>query len=65
MLQQPSRHEPPEEVAAEQPLRQWRLARADGEVDAVRGGELLGDLEAGVAAADDENRPCGTSAGLR
>ena len=36
-------------------LGQRRLAGADGEVDLVGAGELLGDLEAGVAAADHEH----------
>src|SRR5581483_6987380 len=48
--------QPPEEVAAEEPLRQRCLARPDRELDAMGRGELLRDLEAGVTAADDENR---------
>ena len=45
-----------EDVAAEEALGQRLLARADRQVHLVRRRELLGDLEAGVAAADDEHR---------
>ena len=45
-----------EHVPSEEPLRQRRLARADGEMDLVRPDELLGDLVARVAAADDQRR---------
>ena len=45
----------PEEVTPEHALRQRRLARADREQDLVRGRQLLRDLKAGVAAADDED----------
>ena len=51
----PSLGQPPEQVAAEDPLGQRRLPRADGEVHRVRRRELLGDLKAGVAAADHEH----------
>ena len=51
------RLEEAEDVDARESLREPRLARADGEVDVARGGELLGDLEAGVAATDDEHAP--------
>jgi len=44
-----------EQVAAEDPLWQRRLARADGEVHFAGAGELLGDLKAGVAAAHHEH----------
>ena len=51
--------EVPEQVAAEDALRQRRLARSDRQVDLARARQLLGDLEAGVAAADHEHRPFG------
>ena len=44
------------DTATEDPLRERRLARPDRQVDLVRGRELLGELEAGVAAADDQDR---------
>ena len=44
-----------EDVAAEQVLREWRLARADGEMDVVGRRQLLRELEAGVAATDHED----------
>ena len=44
-----------EQIAAEDPLRQRHLARPDGEVHLAGGGELLGNLEAGVAAANHEH----------
>ena len=57
---QPSGVEVVEEVAAEEPLRQRGLARADRQVHLPAGvGELLGDLVAGVAAADDQRGPLG------
>ena len=49
--------EVPEQVAPEDPLRQRRLARADRQVHLARSGQLLRDLEARVAAADDEDAP--------
>ena len=51
--------QPPEEISAEQSLRERRLPRADGEDNPARARELLRDLEARVAAADDEHRACG------
>ena len=48
--------QPPEQVAAEDPLRQRRLTRADREVDLVRRRELLRDLVARVPAADHGDR---------
>ena len=48
-----------EEVAAEDALRQRRLAGADGQVHLARAHQLLGDLVAGVAAADDDHRTVG------
>ena len=54
-----------EQVAAEQPLRQRRLPRADGEVHLVRRRELLGDLVAGVAAAHHQHGPAGNVAPAR
>ena len=56
---EPERDQPVEQVAPEHPLRQRRLAGADREVHLARRGELLRDLEAGVAAADHEHRPVG------
>jgi hypothetical protein len=53
-----------EEVATEQPLRQRRLTAADGEVDLVSGHQLLGDLVAGVAAADDQDGTTGDRPGI-
>ena len=41
------------------PLGQRRLAGADREMHRARARQLLGDLEAGVAAADHERRPVG------
>ena len=51
--------QPPEEVAAGEALRQRLLTRADRKDDLVGRGELLGDLEAGVPAPDDEHRSLG------
>jgi hypothetical protein len=38
-------------------LRQRCLARADGEMHLARSRQFLGELEAGVAPADDEHAP--------
>ena len=54
--------QPPEEVAAEQPLRQRRLSRPDRQVDGMRPRQLLRDLVAGVASADDHDRSRGNLA---
>ena len=35
--------------------RQWRLARTNRELDGVTGRQFLGDLEAAVATADDQD----------
>src|SRR5207244_7597131 len=51
--------QPPEEVAAEQPLRQRGLAGADREVNLTAAGQLLRDLEAGVAPAHYEHAAFG------
>ena len=59
LREQPELRQPPEEVAAEQALRQRRLARADREVNLAAAGQLLRDLEAGVAAAHDEHASFG------
>ena len=48
-----------EQVAAEQPLRQRGLPRADGEMHLVGRRELFGDLVAGVAAAHHQHGPAG------
>ncbi len=53
----------PEEVAAEEPLRQRLLPRADREVNLVRRRELLRDLIAGVPPADTRTVPSGHVAG--
>ena len=60
---QPEPGEPPEQVPAEQPLRQHRYLRRRRQVDLPGRGEFLGDLESGVAAADDQHRAGGQ--GLR
>ena len=57
LAHQPGGDEEGEDVAPEDALGQRHLAGADGEVDLVGAGELLGDLEAGVAAADHEHGP--------
>ena len=59
LREQAELRQPPEEVAAEQPLRQRRLPGADREMHLVGRGELLRDLEAGVAAADHEHAALG------
>ena len=40
-------------------------ARSDRQMDLVRGGQLLGDLKAGVAATDDQHRTIGKVLGER
>src|SRR5439155_7228782 len=62
LRQQPRLRQPPEEVAAEEPLRQRHLARTNRKMHSTGRGELLCDLEAGVTAADDENRSLGNIA---
>ena len=57
--------QPPEQVAAEQALRERRLPRADRKGDRVRGRELFRDLETGVSATDDENATVGYVLGGR
>ncbi len=59
LVDQARLRQPPEEVAPGQPLRQRLLTGADREDDAVRGRELLGDLEARVSAPDHEHGPLG------
>ncbi|HWT24205.1 MAG TPA: hypothetical protein VN213_11935 [Solirubrobacteraceae bacterium] len=54
---EPGGLEEPEQVAPEDPLRRRRLPRPDREAQLARAGELVGDLEARVAAADDEPAP--------
>src|SRR6187200_2032752 len=55
LVYQPGLVEVPEQVAAEDALRQGRLARSDREMRLVRSGELLGDLVARVTPADDQH----------
>ena len=62
LVEQAQPRQPREQVASEQPLRQRGLPRADGKVHGVRRRQLLGDLKAGVAAADDEDRAAGHAA---
>ena len=62
LVEQAQPRQPREQVAPEQPLRQRSLARADGKVHGVRRRQLLGDLKAGVAAADHEDRAVGHAA---
>ena len=64
LLEDPELAEPPEEVAPADPLRKRHLARSDGEMGLALGRELLGDLEAGVAAAHDEHGPVGELTGV-
>src|SRR5204862_800796 len=45
-----------EQVTPEQPLRQRGLTRADGDVGLPARREFVGDLVAGVAAADHQRR---------
>src|SRR5215210_1874744 len=59
LLQQPELRQPPEQIAAEQLLRQRRLARADRELDGVTRRQLLRYLEPGIATADDEDAAVG------
>ena len=59
LAQRAHRIEPAEDVAAEQALWQRLLARAQRQVNLVRRAELLGDLVAGIAAADDEHAAVG------
>ena len=54
-LHEPDAGEPPEEVLAEETLRQRRNALTDGEADLPRRCEFLGDLEAGVPPSHDEH----------
>ena len=63
LLQHAELRQPPEEVAAEDPLRKRLLPRPDREVHAVGRRELLRDLVAGVAAAHDEHDLAGDVAG--
>jgi hypothetical protein len=46
------------------PSHQRHLARSDGEMGLALGRQLLGDLEAGVAAAHDEHGPVGELTGV-
>jgi hypothetical protein len=62
LVEQAQPRQPREQVAPEQPLRQRGLARADGKVHGVRRRQLLGDLKAGVAATDHEDRAVGHAA---
>ena len=64
-VHQAGRGEEAEQVAAEDPLGQRRLARADGQVHVARAGELFGDLKAGVAAADHQHPSGGQVGGRR
>src|SRR4051812_14207579 len=59
LLDEAHLRQPPEQVAAQEPLWQRLLRRADSEEHLVRGREFLRDLVAGVSAADDENLPLG------
>ena len=49
----------PEQVTAEQPLRQRGLPRTDGEMHLVRRRQLLGDLVARVPTAHHQHGPAG------
>ena len=62
LVDEPRFRQPPEEIASEQPLRQRCLPRPNGEVHGPRRGQLHGDLEPCVAAADDHDRPFGNVA---
>jgi hypothetical protein len=57
LLQQAELRQPPEEVMAEELLRQRSLTGTDGELDVTARRQLRGDLVAGVTAADDEHSP--------
>src|SRR5215207_7565699 len=59
LTDQPRRVEVPEQVASENPLRQWRLPGSNRQVCLPRGGQLLRNLKAGVAAAHHEDTPIG------
>jgi hypothetical protein len=48
--------EPPEQIPAEQPLRQHRHFLADRHVDLPGRDELLGNLQSGVPATDNQDR---------
>src|SRR5215212_1800776 len=49
--------EVPEQVAAEEALRERLLRRTDRDMHLARGGKLLGDLVVGVAATNHEHSP--------
>ncbi len=51
--------QPPEDVAAKEPLRQGRLARPNRELNGVTRRQLFCDLEAGVTPADDQDAAAG------
>ncbi len=51
--------QPPEDVAAEEPLRQGRLARPNRELNGVARRQFFCDLEAGVTPADDQDAAVG------
>src|SRR5207237_4311358 len=59
LAHRPDLLEIPEQVATENPLRKRRLPRPDRQVNLSGGGELFGDLKAGVASADDQRRTVG------
>ena len=51
--------QPPEDVAAKEPLRQGRLARPNRELNGVTRRQFFCDLEAGVTPADDQDAAAG------
>ena len=58
-LHEPHAGEPPEEILAEETLRQGRNALTDGEADLPRRRQFLGDLEPGVPPSHDEHLAIG------
>jgi hypothetical protein len=51
-------------MASQEPLRQWRLPRADSKNDPVRSRKLLRDLETRVTSANDEHSSLRDVAGV-